>query len=119
MVSYYFNGKENLYLEVFKNMVLQKLPNFLEETKHNPKTALRQYLNFFITHIKQHPEIGTLAYEAIIKESSQLEKIKPYIIGNFGQLKEILLEGRNKGFSFLFDKPCYLLDYLHSLISEI
>ena len=102
MVSYYFNGKENLYLEVFKNMVLQKLPNFLEETKHNPKTALRQYLNFFYTHIKQHPEIGTLAYEAIIKESSQLEKIKPYIIGNFGQLKEILLEGRNKGFFISF-----------------
>jgi len=52
MVSYYFNGKENLYLEVFKKYgFAKKLPNFLEETKHNPKTALRQYLNFFITHI--------------------------------------------------------------------
>ena len=28
MVSYYFNGKENLYLEVFKNMVLQKTTEF-------------------------------------------------------------------------------------------
>ncbi|MBG9480633.1 hypothetical protein ABE52_00015, partial [Bacillus thuringiensis] len=44
------------------------------------RQALRQYLTFFITHIKQHPEIGTLAYEEIINESSQLEKIKPYII---------------------------------------
>ncbi|WP_422424627.1 TetR/AcrR family transcriptional regulator [Bacillus sp. PSXD-155] len=103
MVSYYFNGKENLYLEVFKKYdFAKKLPNFLEETKHNPKTALKQYLNFFITHIKQHPEIGTLAYEAIIKESSQLEKIKPYIIGNFGQLKETLLEGKEQGVFHFF-----------------
>ncbi|AHA71937.1 MULTISPECIES: TetR/AcrR family transcriptional regulator [Bacillus] len=103
MASYYFNGKENLYLEVFKKYGFgKKLPNFLEETQNNPKTALRQYLTFFITHIKQHPEIGTLAYEEIINESSQLEKIKPYIIGNFEQLKEILLEGKEQGIFYFF-----------------
>ncbi|MBG9500784.1 TetR family transcriptional regulator, partial [Bacillus thuringiensis] len=45
MASYYFNGKENLYLEVFKKYGFgKKLPNFLEETQNNPKTALRTCL---------------------------------------------------------------------------
>ncbi|AZJ23817.1 TetR family transcriptional regulator (plasmid) [Bacillus wiedmannii bv. thuringiensis] len=103
MVSYYFNGKENLYLEVFKKYgFAKKLPNFLEETQHNSRNALRQYLTFFITHIKQHPEIGALVYEEILKESSRLEKIKPYIIGNFEQLKQILLKGKEQGVFHFF-----------------
>ncbi|MDA2396442.1 TetR/AcrR family transcriptional regulator [Bacillus cereus] len=103
MASYYFNGKENLYLEVFKKYgFTKKLPNFLEETQNNPINALRQYLTIYITHIKHNPEIGVLAYEEIIKESSRLEKIKPYITGNFEQLKEILQEGRNQGLFHFF-----------------
>lgn len=103
MASYYFNGKENLYLEVFKKYgFTKKLPNFLEETQHNPINALRQYLTIYIEHIKLNPEIGTLAFEEIIKESPQLEKIKPYITGNFEQLKEILQEGRNQGVFHFF-----------------
>ncbi|PEL83904.1 TetR/AcrR family transcriptional regulator [Bacillus wiedmannii] len=103
MVSYYFKGKENLYVEVFKKYgFAKKLPNFLEETQYNSRNALRQYLTFFITHIKQHPEIGALVYEEILKESSRLEKVKPYIIGNFEQLKQILLKGKEQGVFHFF-----------------
>ncbi|MED3614035.1 hemolysin II regulator HlyIIR [Bacillus wiedmannii] len=97
MASYYFNGKENLYYEVFKKYGLVKeLPNFLEKNQLNPINALKEYLTVFTTHIKENPEIGTLAYEEIIKESSRLEKIKPYLIGSFEQLKEILQEGEKQ-----------------------
>ena len=103
MASYYFNGKENLYYEVFKKYGLaNELPNFLEKNQFNPINALREYLAVFTTHIKENPEIGTLAYEEIIKESARLEKIKPYFIGSFEQLTEILQEGKNKEYFISF-----------------
>ncbi|HDR5033834.1 TPA: TetR/AcrR family transcriptional regulator, partial [Bacillus anthracis] len=103
MASYYFNGKENLYYEVFKKYGLaNELPNFLEKNQFNPINALREYLTVFTTHIKENPEIGTLAYEEIIKESARLEKIKPYFIGSFEQLKEILQEGEKQGVFHFF-----------------
>ena len=103
MASYYFNGKENLYYEVFKTYGLsQDLPNFLEVNQFNALYALRDFLTALITHTKQHPEIGTLAYHEIIKQSPRLETIKPYIIGIFEQLREILIEGKKRGvFHFL------------------
>ncbi|WHY27356.1 hemolysin II regulator HlyIIR [Bacillus wiedmannii] len=103
MASYYFNGKENLYYEVFKKYGLaNELPNFLEKNEFNPINALKEYLTVFTTHIKENPEIGALAYEEIIKESTRLEKIKPYFIGNFEQLKEILQEGEKQGVFHFF-----------------
>ncbi|ANC08911.1 TPA: TetR/AcrR family transcriptional regulator [Bacillus thuringiensis] len=103
MASYYFNGKENLYYEVFKKYGLaNELPNFLEKNQFDPIDALREYLTVFTIHIKENPEIGSLAYEEIIKESARLEKIKPYFIGNFEQLKEILQEGEKQGVFHFF-----------------
>lgn len=103
MASYYFNGKENLYYEVFKKYGLSKdLPNFLEENKFNALHALGDFLAVLINHRTKHPEIGTLAYHEIIRQSSRLETIKPHIIGIFEQLIEILIEGKRQGvFHFL------------------
>ncbi|MFJ8530351.1 TetR/AcrR family transcriptional regulator [Bacillus sp. NPDC094106] len=103
MASYYFNGKENLYYEVFKKYGLsQELPNFLEVNQFNPLDALRDFLTALITHTKQHPEIGTLSYHEIIKQSPRLEMIKPYIIGIFEQLRDILIEGKKQGVFYFF-----------------
>ncbi|MEM5662858.1 TetR/AcrR family transcriptional regulator [Bacillus cereus] len=103
MASYYFNGKENLYYEVFKKYGLSKdLPNFLEENQFNPLHALRDFLTVLINHRSKHPEIGTLAYQEIIRQSPRLDTIKPHIIGLFEQLIEILMEGKKQGiFHFL------------------
>ncbi|WP_144508915.1 TetR/AcrR family transcriptional regulator [Bacillus mycoides] len=103
MASYYFNGKENLYYEVFKKYGLSKdLPNFLEVNQSNPLYALRDFLTILIAHRTEHPEIGTLAYHEIIRESPRLEIIKPHISGIFEQLVEILTEGKKQGiFHFL------------------
>ncbi|MDZ3952392.1 TetR/AcrR family transcriptional regulator [Bacillus thuringiensis] len=103
MASYYFDGKENLYYEVFKKYGLANgLPNFLEKNQFDPIKALRDYLNVFTTHIKEHPEIGMLTYEEIMKGSDRLETVKPYFIGNFEQLKEILQEGKQQGIFHFF-----------------
>ncbi|EJR80283.1 TetR/AcrR family transcriptional regulator [Bacillus cereus] len=116
MASYYFNGKENLYYEVFKKYGLaNELPNFLEENQSNPIKALRQYLTVFITHVKQNPEIGILVYEEMIKESDRLENIKPYIIGNFEQLKDILIEGKKKGI-FHFISINHTIHWITSIV---
>ncbi|CAH2464421.1 MULTISPECIES: TetR/AcrR family transcriptional regulator [Bacillus cereus group] len=103
MASYYFNGKENLYYEVFKKYGLSKdIPNFLEINQSNPLYALRDFLTILISHRTKHPEIGTLAYHEIIRESPRLEIIKPHISGIFEQLIEILTEGKKQGvFHFL------------------
>ncbi len=49
MASYYFNGKENLYYEVFKKYGLaNELPNFLEKNQFDPINALRDYLTVLL-----------------------------------------------------------------------
>ncbi|WP_144499581.1 TetR/AcrR family transcriptional regulator [Bacillus sp. FDAARGOS_235] len=103
MASYYFNGKENLYYEVFKKYGLSKdLPNFLEKNRCNPVHALRDFLTVLINQINKHPEIGMLAYYEIIRQSSRLETIKPHITGIFEQLIGILNKGKEQGvFHFL------------------
>lgn len=103
MASYYFNGKENLYYEVFKKYGLSKdLPNFLEKNHFHPFNALRDFLTVIIDHRTKNPEIGTLAYHEITRQSPRLENIKPYITGIFEQLIEILIEGKKQGvFHFL------------------
>ncbi|WP_347408017.1 TetR/AcrR family transcriptional regulator [Bacillus cereus group sp. BfR-BA-01349] len=103
MASYYFNGKESLYYEVFKKYsVANALPNFLEKNQFDPINALKEYLHVFVAQIKENPEIGTLVYGELLKESARIEKIKPYIIGNFEQLKEILQEGERQGVFYFF-----------------
>ena len=103
MASYYFNGKENLYYEIFKKYGLSKdLPNFLKKNQFDPSHALKDFLTVLINHRTKNPEIGTLAYHEIIRQSPRLETIKPYIIGIFEQLIEILMEGKKQGvFHFL------------------
>uniref|UniRef100_UPI00119D5D1E TetR/AcrR family transcriptional regulator n=1 Tax=Bacillus mycoides TaxID=1405 RepID=UPI00119D5D1E len=79
IVSYYFNGKENLYCEFFKKYGFSKdSPNFLEKNQCNPVHALRDFLTVLINQITKHPELGILAYHEIIRQSSRLETIKPH-----------------------------------------
>ncbi|MDZ4417107.1 TetR/AcrR family transcriptional regulator [Bacillus cereus] len=103
MASYYFNGKENLYYEVFKKYGLSKdLPNFLEENYFDPLHALRAFLTVLISHRTKNPEVGALAYYEITRQSPRLEIIKPHISGIFEQLIKILMEGKKQGvFHFL------------------
>ena len=116
MTSYYFNGKENLYYEVFKKYGLSKdLPNFLEENQFSPLHALRDFLTVLITHRTKNPEIGTLAYHEIIRQSPRLETIKPYIIGIFEQLIEILIEGKKQGV-FYFLSVNHTVNWIMSMV---
>lgn len=96
-------GKKTCIMRYLRNMaLLMSYLIFFEKNQFNPINALREYLTVFTTHIKENPEIGTLAYEEIIKESARLEKIKPYFIGSFEQLKEILQEGEKQGVFHFF-----------------
>ena len=116
MASYYFNGKENLYYEIFKRYGLSKdLPNFLEKNQRNPLHALRDFLTVLINHITKHPEIGVLAYYEILRQSSRLETIKPHIIGIFEQLIEILVEGKKQGV-FYFLSVNYTVNWIMSMV---
>ena len=116
MASYYFNGKENLYYEVFKTYGLAKdLPNFLEVHQGNPLHALEDFLKVLIAHTKKHPEIGTLSYQEIIRESPRLETIKPYILGIFEQLRDILINGKKQEV-FYFLSVNHTVNWIMSMV---
>ncbi|WP_144509157.1 TetR/AcrR family transcriptional regulator [Bacillus mycoides] len=116
IVSYYFNGKENLYYEIFKKYGFSKdFPNFLEKNQCNPLHALRDFLTVLINQITKHPELGILAYHEIIRQSSRLETIKPHIILIFEQLIEILTEGKEQGF-FHFISINHTVNWIISMV---
>lgn len=98
MIYYYFSNKEALYQAVLERAFSTKI-NEIEHIVHTvnePETALRQILDYFLSHAQHNPNIsGILFHEAMQNKGKYYKEIG--LISLYEKVAEVLENGITSG----------------------
>lgn len=97
LVSYYFGGKEKVFLAVFDHFFKPKAMDRLSEVPDDEVEGLRLIVTEIIRFMASDEEISTLIQREIFNNSVRAEQIKQYTYPVWKRIRIILEDGRSKG----------------------
>lgn len=103
LISYHFGGKENVFLAIFDEFLEKRV---FQNLNQEPTTDLMSEFTSLLEQVIRlrfdDPEIINILQQEIVMKSNRVEKIKQYISPLWEKIRELLTEGRNKGY-FTFE----------------
>jgi AcrR family transcriptional regulator len=102
LVSYYFGGKEKVFLTIFETfMPLEKI-SFISKQIIEPLESMRVLIEELFNFHHQDPEIVTIIRQEMIMNSPRTAIMSPYTLLVWKHLREILKKGKENAI-FKFD----------------
>lgn len=96
-LSYYFGGKENVFLALFDTYFPSHKLKDYEELSKDPVEALTFLIREVILFRLQDPQMAIILQQEIVMRSPRIEGIRIYILPVWVMLRELLEDGKNMG----------------------
>lgn len=115
LISYYYGGKEALFLSLFQDFFSQEVKLNVDSTSASFVDEFKYILTQIIKLRFDDPELVDILHQEIILKSVRVEKIKDFLIPTWNRIKELLEEGLNAGV-FKFTKLSNALSFVMSVV---
>lgn len=94
LVSYYFGGKENVFLAIFETfMPLEKI-KFISKQPIDPLASLKFLIEELFSFHRQDPEIVRIIRQETMMDSPRTAIMSPFTLLMWKHLREILKKGK-------------------------
>ncbi|QGQ93724.1 TetR/AcrR family transcriptional regulator [Paenibacillus psychroresistens] len=97
LVSYYFGGKENVFLAIFETFMPLERIDFISQQIIEPLEAMRILVKELFNFHSLDPEVVTIIRQETMMDSPRTAIMSPYTLRVWKHLREILMKGKRDG----------------------
>ncbi|WP_019121752.1 TetR/AcrR family transcriptional regulator [Brevibacillus massiliensis] len=116
LISYHFGGKENVFLAIFDEFLEKRM---IQNQHQNSSADLMSEFTAILQEVIRlrfdDPEIINILQQEIVMKSNRVDKIKQFVSPLWNRIRELLDEGREKGF-FAFEDLNNAVSFVMSVI---